>query len=102
MVVYNYGKRRFIMSIFTPKVEIIEIKTPNCSRCKQFEPEYDKIKEKYSSAVFSELIFGKDADAMAYAKKYSIKSAPTFIIKFDENVKVVKQDELEKTLSEIF
>ena len=49
-------------------IKVIEIKTPNCSRCKQFEPEYQRIKSMYPDIEFSELVFGQNPEAMDYAK----------------------------------
>ena len=68
---------------------VIEIKTPNCSRCKMFEPEYQKIQSEHPSA-------------MEYAAEYSIKSAPTFVIEQDgKETIVVKQEELKQTIESL-
>lgn len=63
-------------------IKVIEIKTPNCARCKQFEPEYQKIKSTYTDIEYSELVFGQDPKAMEYANQFAIRSAPTFIIEY--------------------
>lgn len=77
----------------------IEVKTPNCSRCKQFEPEYQEIQKKHPDFEYSVLTFGVDAEAQELATKYSIRSAPTFVVMKGDEVKVVKQEELEETLA---
>jgi thiol-disulfide isomerase/thioredoxin len=82
--------------------KIIEIKTPNCSRCKQFESEYQRIQAENPENTYIVLIFGKDPEAMEYANKYGIKSAPTFVIEQDgKDTIVVKQEELEQTIKSL-
>lgn len=79
--------------------KVIEIKTPNCTRCKQFEPEYKKIQESHPEHTYEELVFGVNPSAMEYATKYGIKSAPTFVIEQEgKDTIVVKQEELEKAI----
>lgn len=82
--------------------KIIEIKTPNCTRCKQFEPEYNKIKESHPDHIYEELTFGVNPAAMEYATKFGIKSAPTFIIEQEsKDTIVVKQEELAETINSL-
>jgi len=78
--------------------QCIEVKTPNCSRCKQFEPTYQEIQKKHPEYQYRVLVFGQDPEAQELATKYSIRSAPTFVIMNGDNVEVVKQEELEDTL----
>ena len=81
---------------------VIEIKTPNCSRCKMFEPEYQKIQSEHPEHEYKVLVFGQDPSAMEYAAKYSIKSAPTFVIEQDgKETIVVKQEELKQTIESL-
>lgn len=77
----------------------IEIKTPNCTRCKAFEPTYQELQKKYPDFNYSTLTFGIDKEAQSLATKYSIRSAPTFIVTCGDNVDVVKQEELDSTLA---
>ena len=42
-------------------------------------------------------VFGINPEAQELATKYSIRSAPTFVVINGDNVKVVKQEELEET-----
>ena len=78
---------------------ITEIKTPNCPRCKTFEPEYQRIQKENPQYDYKVLVFGVDPEAMEYANKYGIKSAPTFVIEpEDDDVIVVKQEELEAAI----
>lgn len=63
-------------------VNVIEIKTPNCNHCKAIEPEYIKLKEKFSNIDFKELVFGIDDDAKKYVQQFNIRSAPTFIAEY--------------------
>lgn len=84
-------------------IKVIEIKTPNCTRCKQFEPEYQRIKTVYPNIEYSELVFGQNTEAMEYAKTYGIKAAPTFIvINIDEQgnefSQAVKPENLEESI----
>ncbi len=82
--------------------KIIEIKTPNCSRCKLFEPEYQRIQAENPNNEYVVLVFGKDPDAMEYARTYDIKSAPTFVIEqAGKDTIVVKQEELEQTIKSL-
>lgn len=82
--------------------KIIEIKTPNCSRCKLFEPEYQKIQAEYPENTYEVLVFGQNPKAMEYANKFGIKSAPTFVIEQDDkDTIVVKQEDLKQTLSSL-
>lgn len=82
--------------------KIIEIKTPNCSRCKLFEPEYQRIQAENPNNEYVVLVFGKDPDAMEYARIYDIKSAPTFVIEqAGKDTIVVKQEELEQTIKSL-
>lgn len=78
--------------------KVIEIKTPNCSRCKMFEPEYKKIQENHPEYEYEVLVFGESEQASEYVRKYSIRSAPTFIVINGEEEKVVKQEELAESL----
>ena len=77
----------------------IEVKTPNCPRCKMFEPTYQELQKKYPQFTYEVKVFGIDLEAQELATKYSIKSAPTFVIMNGESVEVVKQEELEETLA---
>ena len=78
---------------------VTEIKTPTCPRCKAFEPEYQRIQAEHPEHEYKVLVFGIDPSAMEYANKYSIKSAPTFVIEQDgKEAIVVKQEELEETI----
>ena len=86
------------MSDISPK-KCIEVKTPNCSRCKMFEPTYQELQKKYPQFIYEVKIFGVDQEVQELVTKYSIRSAPTFIVMNGENVEVVKQEELEKTLA---
>lgn len=87
--------------------KVIEIKTPNCSRCKQFEPEYVKIQEKHPENEYIALVFGQDEEAAKLATTYGIRAAPTFIVESriaptnDIEVKVVKPEELSDYLDSL-
>lgn len=76
----------------------IEIKTPNCPRCKMFEPTYQELQKKYPGYEYKEYVFGVDPEVQDFVTKYSIRSAPTFIVTNGGDVEVVKQEELEETL----
>jgi len=81
---------------------VIEIKTPNCQRCKQFEPEYQKIQTENPNHTYEVLVFGKDKAAMEYATKLGIKSAPTFVIEQEgKEPFAVKQEELKSTIESL-
>lgn len=78
---------------------VIEIKTPTCPRCKSFEPEYQRIQSEHPENEYKVLVFGVDPEAMEYANKYGIKSAPTFVIEQEgKDAIIVKQEELEETI----
>jgi len=77
----------------------IEIKTQNCPRCKMFEPTYLELQKKYPNFEYKEYVFGVDPEVQDFVTKYSIRSAPTFIVTNGDNVEVVKQEELEATLA---
>ena len=78
---------------------VTEIKTPNCPRCKTFEPDYQRIQSEHPEHEYKVLVFGQDPAAMEYANKYGIKSAPTFVIEQEgKDAIVVKQEELEATI----
>lgn len=82
--------------------KVIEIKTPNCSRCKVFEPEYQRIQAENPNNTYEVLVFGINPEAMEYATKYNIKSAPTFIIEQDgKDAIIVKQEELEQIIKSL-
>ena len=82
--------------------KIVEIKTQNCPRCKSFEPEYQRIQSEHPEHSYEVLVFGVDPLAMEYANKYSIKSAPTFVIEPENgDAIVVKQEELEATIDSL-
>ena len=79
--------------------KVIEIKTPNCTRCKLFEPQYQKIQAEHPENTYEVLVFGQNPEAMEYANKFGIKSAPTFVIEQEgKDAIIVKQEELEQTL----
>ena len=81
---------------------IIEIKTQNCPRCKLFEPEFQRIQRENPQFDYRVLIFGVDPEAQELATKYSIKSAPTFIIMPEnKDAIIVKQEELEQTIKSL-
>lgn len=81
---------------------IYEIKTPTCPRCKSFEPEYQRIQSEYPEHEYKVLIFGQNPEAMEYANKYSIKSAPTFVIEQEgKDAIVTKQEELEEIIKSL-
>ena len=77
----------------------VEIKTPNCPRCKLFEPTYLELQKKYPQFTYEAYVFGINPEAQELATKYSIRSAPTFVVMNGENAEVVKQEELEETLA---
>ena len=82
--------------------KVIEIKTPNCPRCKTFEPEYQRIQKENPDNMYEVLVFGIDPKAMEYSTKYSIKSAPTFVIEQEgKDAIIVKQEELEQTIKSL-
>lgn len=82
--------------------KIIEIKTPNCPRCKTFESEYQRIQKENPNNIYEVLVFGIDPKAMEYSNKYSIKSAPTFVIEQEgKDAIIVKQEELEQTIKSL-
>ena len=66
---------------------------------KQFEPAYQELQAKFPQYEYKVLVFGQDPEAQELATKYSIRSAPTFIVTNGENVEIVKQEELEETLA---
>ena len=81
---------------------ITEIKTPNCPRCKTFEPEYQRIQFEHPEHEYKVLVFGVNPEAMEYANKFRIKSAPTFVIEQDgKDTIVVKQEELENIIKSL-
>lgn len=81
---------------------IIEIKTPNCPRCKTFEPEYQRIQKENPNNTYEVLVFGIDPKAMEYSTKYGIKSAPTFVIEQEgKDTIIVKQEDLEQTIKSL-
>ena len=82
--------------------KVIEIKTPNCPRCKLFEPQYQQIQTENPENTYVVLTFGVDPEAMEYATKYGIKSAPTFVIEQEgKDTIIVKQEELAQTLKSL-
>lgn len=82
--------------------KVIEIKTPNCSRCKLFEPEYQRIQSEHPENTYEVLVFGVNPEAMDYANKFGIKSAPTFVIEQEgKDTIIVKQEELEDTIKSL-
>lgn len=79
--------------------KIIEIRTQHCPRCATFEPKFQEIQKNYPNYEYKILIFGQDPEAQEIATKYSIKSAPTFVIEQEEKeALIVKQEELEETI----
>ena len=86
------------MDFCSPKI-CIEVKTPTCPRCKLFEPTYQELQRKYPQYEYKVAVFGIDKEAQELSTKYGIKSAPTFVVMSDEVVEVVKQEDLEQTLS---
>ena len=77
----------------------IEVKTPNCPRCKMFEPTYQELQKKYPGYEYRVAVFGIDEEAKILSTIHNIKSAPTFVVYSDSgDVEVVKQEELEETL----
>lgn len=77
----------------------IEVKTPNCPRCKMFESDYQLLQQKYPCYTYKVVVFGIDPEAQELAIKYDIKSAPTFIVMNNGSVEVVKPEDLEQTLA---
>ena len=76
----------------------IEVRTPNCPRCNMFEPEFQRLQSQFPQYEYKVVVFGIDPEARELAVKYSIMSAPTFIVSAGNSVEVVKQEELEQTL----
>lgn len=78
-------------------IKIIEIKTPNCSRCKQFEPELERLVKEYNCELEIK-VFGESPEVNDLVNKYSIRSAPTFIIIKDDKEELAKPETLEEVL----
>ena len=77
----------------------IEVKTPNCPRCKMFEHTYEELQQKFPQFEYQVVVFGVDSEAQDLAKTYNIKSAPTFVVySGNGDTEVIKQEELEQTL----
>lgn len=89
-------------------IKVSEIKTPNCTRCKAIEPEYIALKNKFiaeypNDITFHEYVLNVNDEAKEYMTKYGLKAAPSFVIEVDSTEgKVVKFDELEETLQNLF
>lgn len=89
-------------------IKVSEIKTPNCTRCKAIEPEYIALKNKFIAEYpndinFYEYVLNVNDEAKEYMTKYGLKAAPSFVVEVDSTEgKVVKFDELEETLQNLF
>lgn len=89
------------------KIEIIEIKTPNCMKCKFLEPQWKQLQQEMLSLYpniisFKELVLSVDPQAASLVKEFNIKSAPSFIIILNEvdsdnyNQELIKLEDIEK------
>jgi len=81
-------------------IKIIEVKTPNCSRCKQFEPTLEKLVKEYNCELEVK-VFGEGPDVNDLVNKYSIRSAPTFIVIKDDKEELAKPETLEEVLKSL-
>ena len=84
-------------------INIIMIKTPNCPNCKVIEPQWkdlkERINEQYSDKVaFFEYIVSIDNIAIKYVNLLNIKQAPSFVIEFDDDISLIKFENIESTL----
>lgn len=81
--------------------KIIEIKTPNCQRCKTFEPELQRLLKEYTIYELEVKVYGQDSDAIDLANKYGIHSAPTFIVIKGDKEELAKPETLEEVLKSL-
>lgn len=81
--------------------KIIEVKTPNCQRCKQFEPTLQKLLQEYPDYELDVKVFGQSDDVIDLVNKYSIRSAPTFIVIKGDKEEIAKPETLEEVLKSL-
>ena len=84
-------------------IKIIEIITPNCSKCKDIKPLYeviqDRIHEQYPNKVeFITYVFPTDNEAKTIVSEFNIKIAPSFILDYNNDMSLISLNEIEKTL----
>lgn len=78
-------------------IKIIEVKTPNCSRCKMFEPTLEKLVKEYNCELEVK-VFGRDPEVNELVEQYGIRSAPTFIVISNGLYKTANPETLEEVL----
>lgn len=81
--------------------KIIEVKTPNCSRCKAFEPELERLLKEYPEYELEVKVFGQSEEVIDLVNKYGIRSAPTFIVMKDDKEELAKPETLEEVLKSL-
>ncbi|MBO7043100.1 thioredoxin family protein [bacterium] len=81
-------------------IKIIEVKTPNCQRCKMFEPTLEKLVQEYNCELEVK-VFGESDDVIDLVNKYSIRSAPTFIVIKEDKEEIAKPETLEEVLKSL-
>lgn len=81
-------------------IKIIEVKTPNCSRCKSFEPELERLIKEYNCELEVK-VFGESEEVIDLVNKYSIRSAPTFIVISENKEELAKPETLEEVLKSL-
>jgi len=81
-------------------IKIIEVKTPQCPRCKSFEPTLEELVKKYNCELEVK-VFGEGTEVIDLVNKYGIRSAPTFIVIKDDKEELAKPETLEEVLKSL-
>lgn len=88
-------------------ITVSEIKTPNCTRCKAVEPNYNLLKKEFTSKFpekieFREYVLSVNDEAKLYMTKYGLRAAPSFVVEVNgENGKVVYFENLKEELTSV-
>lgn len=86
-------------------MKITKITMPNCPRCKNIEPAWNKIKENHPEIKFMETDISKDNDILIDLKRENIFSMPCFMKEVDNkktvfNYNISGEKDLEDFINE--
>ncbi|MDR2769908.1 MAG: thioredoxin family protein [Rickettsiales bacterium] len=82
-------------------IKVIEIKTPNCIKCKTIQPKLDALKAKYANVQFIETLYPDDSLAEELFNKFRLRCAPSFIIDKDGGQEQVEFAEIEGKIKHV-
>lgn len=87
-------------------IHVYMVKTPSCSKCMMLEPQWKEIQSKQlaehpNDVEFTTLVLTKDSKADELVKELNIRTAPTFVINYNDANEIVNLDDIENKINEL-